>query len=95
MIILALVTEDKRNWASAAHEKDFFPKFRIEDKVFILHNYKIHKGIIVRVDCSRELDRPKPKETVLYTLELPEIKGTVQLPEDLCFESKEALKDSL
>ena len=95
MIILSFIRKKDLDNIGNMLEKNFTPKYRITDQVFVMHNNQICEGKIVRVDCSRELCSSEPKETILYTIELPIIKETVQLPQKLCFKSKKALKDSL
>lgn len=69
--------------------------FGINESVYVLFDYKIHTGNIVRVDGSVQLDRSTPQRIILYTIELSDAKETIQLPEDLCFKSKEDLIASL
>lgn len=95
MIILSFIRKKDLDNIIDRHEKNFTPKYRITDHVFVMHNNQICEGKIVRVDCSRELCSSEPKETILYTIELPVIKETIQLPQKLCFISKKTLKDSL
>lgn len=91
MIILGLL--NKSNIAKIKKEIRLSTKFGIEDDVYVMHENKIHKGKVVRIDCI--LQKTTPKNTILYTLDLPNVSNPVQLPEKLCFESKEKLIDSL
>lgn len=71
--------------------KHLFSKFKMNDSVHVIHDHIIRTGKIVRIDGSVRLNG----SMVTYTLELLDIKEFVQLPESLCFESKEALIESL
>lgn len=70
-------------------------KFMMNDSVYVIYDYKIHAGKIVRIDGSLQLNCFKLQQTIVYTIDLLDNKEVIQLPEDLCFESKEALKNSL
>ena len=97
MIILALINKSNIHYVSAAPKKGmhFSTKFEIGDFVYVMHENNIHTGKIVRIECLPQHDEETQQHTIIYTLELPDIWKTVQLPEDLCFKSKKALKESL
>ena len=90
MIIIPLINKTNIDNASAPGMQ-LVSKYRMGGLVFVMHDNTIHEGKIVRIDGSLQFDGPN----ILYTLELPDAKGNVQLPEEFCFESKEALKGSL
>jgi hypothetical protein len=93
---MALITkENLKNVIVIKQVKNFSAKFGINEPVFVLHDNKIQKGIVRQIDCTFKDGVPELETTILYTLELSELKKTVQLPEELCFGSKKALKDSL
>ena len=90
MIFLALVTKDNVDWCSTeSQETHLSTKFEIGDFVYVMHENNIHTGKIVRIDCSSQHNGDTQQQTIIYTLELPDIWKTVQLPEKLCFESRE------
>lgn len=75
--------------------RNFSTKFGIDGDVFVLHDNKIQKGVVRQIDCTFQDGTPDLETTILYSLELPEVKEMVQFPEELCFGSKEDLKESL
>ena len=94
MIILGLITKANIDRTSSnPHGMRLSTKIGIDDDVYVMHENRIHKGKIVRIDCI--LQKTTPKKTILYTLDLPNVSDPVQLPENLCFESKEKLIASL
>ena len=94
MIIVGLITKANVDRISTApHGMSLSTKFGIDDEAYVMHENKIHKGKVVRIDCI--VEKTTSKTTILYTLHLPNVSDPVQFPEDLCFKSKKALKDSL
>ena len=87
--------ENIKNVVIPKRVENFSTKFGIDEPVFVLYDNKIQEGVVRRIDCTFQKGISELETTILYTLELPDLKRTVQLPEELCFESKEALKGSL
>lgn len=87
--------ENIKNVVSPKRVENFSTIFGIDEPVFVLYDNKIQEGIVRRIDCTFQKGISELETTIIYTLELPDLKETVQLPEELCFESKKALKDSL
>lgn len=87
--------ENIKNVVSPKRVENFSTKFGIDEPVFVLYDNKIQEGIVRKIDCTFQKGISELETTIIYTLELPDLKETVQLPEELCFESKKALKDSL
>ena len=94
---MALINKEKKNDFAPAPRRvrNFSTKFGIDEHVFVLHDNKIQEGVVRQIDCTFLDGTPDLETTILYTIELSELKKTVQLPEELCFGSKKALKDSL
>ena len=96
---MAVISKETLNRAYAARKvkrvENFSTKYGIDEIVFVLHDNKIQKGIVRQIDCTFQDGTPNLEITILYTLELPEVNKTVQLSEELCFGSKEELKESL
>ena len=97
MIFLLSIGKHNSHNASTDPKKEMTlsTKFEIGDFVYVMYDNDIHTGKIVRIDCSSQHNGDTQQQTIIYTLELPDIWKTIQLPEDLCFESKEELKDNL
>ena len=94
MIIVGLITKANVDRISTApHGMSLSTKFGIDDEAYVMHENKIHKGKVVRIDCI--VEKTTSKTTILYTLHLPNVSDPVQFPEDLCFDCKGNLKDSL
>lgn len=91
-IIFVLI---KKCTARKTCEKHLSSKFGMKDHVYVIYDYKIHEGKIVGIDGSLQPDGLKPQQTIVYTINLLDVNVTIQLSEDFCFESKEALKNSL
>ena len=91
MIILAFINKSNIHDVSTAPKKGLHlsTKFEIGDFVYVMHENNIHTGKIVRIECLPQHDEETQQHTIIYTLELPDIWKTIQLPEDLCFESRE------
>ena len=87
--------ENIKNVVSPKRVENFSTIFGIDEPVFVLYDNKIQEGVVRRIDCTFQKGISELETTILYTLELPIIKETVQLPQELCFKSKKALKDSL
>ena len=96
---MALISKETLNRAHAASKvkrvENFSTKYGIDEIVFVLHDNKIQKGVVRQIDCTFQDGSPNLETTILYSLELPDFKEMVQFREELCFGSKEELKDSL
>lgn len=94
MIILTLVNKSNINKVRKIG-MCLSSKFKMNEMVYVIYDYKIHTGNIVRIDGSVQLNGSVEQQTILYTLELPDVNKTVQLSEEFCFTSKKSLIDSL
>ena len=94
---MSVITKEviKRMRHNPKRVENFSAKFGINEPVFVLYDNKIQEGVVRQIDCTFKMGVSELETTILYSLELPEIKKMVLFPEELCFGSKKALKDNL